>query len=124
MARYLRELREETRLLTLSILEAHTQYSSLLVEALNSILTQLRECVVVLGDDRVLRATTSTFDELITLCLELVVLSDIAIQRLIGHPDVQREITILAVRARKLREHIGYELQLGLDLQGLRLALK
>ena len=102
--------------MTLSILEAHTQYSSLLVEAFNSILTQLRECVVVLGDDRILRATTSTFDKLISLCLELVVLSDITIQRLIGYPDVQREVAVLTVRVGELREHIGDELQLGLNL--------
>ena len=54
--------------------------------------------------------------QLITLRLELVVLSDIAIQRLIGYPDIQREVTVLAVRVGELREHIGDELQLGLNL--------
>ena len=116
LVRYLWELREEARLLTLSVLEAHTQHSGLLVEAFDSVLTQLRECVVILGDDRVLRATTSSFDKLITLRLELVVLSDITIQRLIGYPDIQREVTVLAVRVGELREHIGDELQLGLNL--------
>ena len=76
----------------------------------------MRERVVVLRDDGVLRTTTSTFDELIALRLELVVLSDIAIQGLIGYPDIQREVAVLAVRVRELGEHIGDELQLGLNL--------
>ena len=68
----------------------------MLIQTLYSIVSQLRERIVILSDDGVFGTSTSTFDQLVTLRLELVILSDIAIERWVRSPDIKRQIAIPA----------------------------
>ena len=71
---------------------------------------------IILSDDGILRTATRAFDKLVTLELQLVVLRDVAIQLGVGHSDIQRHELVALARAIQLREHVGDELELLLDL--------
>ena len=84
-------------MLTLRILESHTEDFGLLIEALDCILSKLGEGIIILSNDWIFSTTSSTFDELISLRFDLIILSDIAIQRRIRSGNIKWEITILAM---------------------------
>ena len=84
-------------MLTLGILESHTKNCSLLIEAFDCILPKLGEGIIILSNDWIFSTTSSTFDELISLRFQLIILSDIAIQRRVRSGNIKWEITILAM---------------------------